>query len=79
LWAGTRDSPGADQGSGSDVIKGLQHELKRAGYDPGALDGKMGPATRYALKRFQEDHGLPTTGEPDIATLTKLLARGLQR
>jgi hypothetical protein len=60
----------------SDFIKTLQQELKRAGYDPGDADGKMGPATRRALRRFQEDRGLPPTGDLDIPTLTKLLEQG---
>jgi peptidoglycan hydrolase-like protein with peptidoglycan-binding domain len=63
----------------SEFIKGLQRELKRAGHDPGEVDGKMGPSTRQALKRFQEAHGLSTTGEADIPTLTKLLGQSLQR
>jgi peptidoglycan hydrolase-like protein with peptidoglycan-binding domain len=75
--AGTEsDSPSA-QTSSSDYIKSLQRELKRAGYDPGVMDGKMGPATRLALRRFQEAHGLAPTGDPDIPTLTKLLGKGL--
>jgi peptidoglycan hydrolase-like protein with peptidoglycan-binding domain len=61
----------------SDFIRSLQRELKRAGYDPGLADGKMGPATQRALKRFQEAHGLLPTGDPDIPTLTKLLGQGL--
>jgi peptidoglycan hydrolase-like protein with peptidoglycan-binding domain len=61
----------------SDFIKSLQRELKRAGYDPGVADGRMGPSTQRALKRFQEAHGLPPTGDPDIPTLTKLLGQGL--
>jgi membrane-bound lytic murein transglycosylase B len=75
--AGTgSDSPSA-QTLSSDYIKSLQRELKRAGYDPGVMDGKMGPATRQALRRFQEAHGLAPTGDPDIPTLTKLLGKGL--
>jgi peptidoglycan hydrolase-like protein with peptidoglycan-binding domain len=61
----------------SDFMKSLQRELKRGGYDPGVADGKMGPATEWALRRFQEAHGLPPTGAPDIPTLTKLLGQGL--
>jgi peptidoglycan hydrolase-like protein with peptidoglycan-binding domain len=57
----------------SEFIKSLQRELKRAGYDPGATDGKMVPSTRRALPRCQEAHGLAPTGDPDIPTLTKLL------
>jgi membrane-bound lytic murein transglycosylase B len=70
------DSPSA-QTLSSDYIKSLQRELKRAGYDPGVMDGKMGPATRQALRRFQEAHGLAPTGDPNIPTLTKLLGKGL--
>jgi peptidoglycan hydrolase-like protein with peptidoglycan-binding domain len=61
----------------SDFIKSLQRELKRAGYDPGVVDGKMGPSTQRALKRFQAAHGLAPSGEPDIPTLTKLLGQSL--
>jgi peptidoglycan hydrolase-like protein with peptidoglycan-binding domain len=61
----------------SDFIRSLQRELKRAGYDPGIADGKLGPATQRALKRFQDAHGLPPTGDPDIPTLTKLLGQRL--
>lgn len=65
------------QVTSSDFVKSLQRELKRAGYDPGVMDGKMGPATRQALRRFQEAHGLSPTGDPDIPTLTRLLGQGL--
>jgi|SRR5215831_20628536 len=65
--------------SSSDFIQSLQRELKRAGYDPGVIDGKMGPSTRQALRRFQEAHGLSPTGDPDIPTLTNLLGHGLPR
>jgi peptidoglycan hydrolase-like protein with peptidoglycan-binding domain len=68
-----------NQASSSEFIKGGQRELKRAGYDPGAIDGKIGPSTRSALQRFQEAHGLRTTGEFDIPTLTKLIDHSLQR
>jgi peptidoglycan hydrolase-like protein with peptidoglycan-binding domain len=61
----------------SEFIKSLQRELKRAGYDPGVADGKMGPATQRALREFQAAHGLYPTGTPDIPTLTRLLADSL--
>jgi hypothetical protein len=71
--------PRGTQPPSSDFVKSLQRELKRAGYHPGVADGKMGPATQRALKRFQEDHGLPPSGDPDIPTLTKLLGQDLPR
>jgi peptidoglycan hydrolase-like protein with peptidoglycan-binding domain len=62
-----------------DFIQSLQRELKRAGYDPGDPDGKMGPSTQQALRRFQEAHGLSPTGKPDIPTLTRLLGQSLRQ
>jgi peptidoglycan hydrolase-like protein with peptidoglycan-binding domain len=75
--ARTEAQPQTAQSRSSDFIKSLQRELKRAGYDPGVADGRMGPSTQRAIKRFQEAHSLPPTGDPDIPTLTKLLGRGL--
>jgi peptidoglycan hydrolase-like protein with peptidoglycan-binding domain len=62
----------------SDFVMSLQRELKRAGYDPGATDGRMGPMTRRALERFQQAQGLSPTGEADIPTLTRLLGKDLE-
>jgi peptidoglycan hydrolase-like protein with peptidoglycan-binding domain len=36
------------------------------------VDGKLGPATRDALKTFQSAHGLKPTGRSDAATLKAL-------
>ncbi len=35
----------------------LQQQLARAGYYRGAIDGIMGPRTRYAWRAYQHDHG----------------------
>ena len=50
---------------------GVQARLHNLGFlvQP---DGELGPATRIALRRFQEAHALPVTGEPDDATRAKL-------
>jgi hypothetical protein len=42
---------------GSRVAR-LQQQLARAGYYRGAIDGIMGPRTRYALRAYQHDHGV---------------------
>ncbi len=57
------------------VIANVQSELSQRGYNPGAVDGTYGPATRNALLNFQADSGLPESGEIDEATLDAL---GLQ-
>ncbi len=54
------------------TIKGLQQALAKLGYDPGEADGKMGPRTLAALLKFQREHNLPATGEPNDGTWTAL-------
>ncbi len=41
------------------IVYGIQKALKNKGFDPGSLDGKMGPGTAAALKAFQSSRGLP--------------------
>lgn len=41
------------------IVYGIQAALKAKGYNPGKLDGKMGPDTAAALKAFQSSRGLP--------------------
>ena len=40
----------------------IQQALQSAGYYKGALDGKVGPNTRAAIKAFQADNGLSADG-----------------
>lgn len=37
-------------------IRELQHELRRAGYFHGTIDGIWSDSTREALDRFREDY-----------------------
>jgi hypothetical protein len=50
-----------------------QDRLKAVGFDPGPLDGVLGPRTREALRRYQASQGLPATGALDEATRQVLL------
>ena len=50
-----------------------QDRLKAAGFDPGPLDGVLGPRTKEALRRYQASQGLPATGVLDEATRQALL------
>lgn len=50
----------------------LQEFLINEGYDPGEVDGILGPKTRDALKSYQGKNGLEPTGEPDLPTLKSL-------
>lgn len=39
-------------------VRLMQKALREAGYDPGAVDGKLGPRTLSALERYQQQNGL---------------------
>lgn len=45
------------------TVKHIQTALKNAGYEPGAIDGKMGKLTREAIKAFQKANNLPADGK----------------
>jgi peptidoglycan hydrolase-like protein with peptidoglycan-binding domain len=47
-----------------------------AGYD-GNVDGKIGPKTRDAIRRFQDSAGLPGSGDLDDGTRRELVTRYL--
>jgi hypothetical protein len=55
-------------------IAQAQERLKAAGFDPGYIDGVLGPRTRQALRHYQASQGLPTTGLLDEPTQRVLLA-----
>jgi hypothetical protein len=55
-------------------LRNAQMRLMFRGFDPGPIDGELGNLTRGALRRFQAQSGLPVTGEPDEATLSRLEA-----
>jgi hypothetical protein len=53
----------------------IQQDLKALGYDPGPLDGRNGPRTTAAVKRFQADNGLAVDGLAGPMTLAEIDAR----
>jgi len=65
--------PGAGyQTDGSGRVRSLQRELASAGFAPGAIDGRFGPRTEQAVRRFQAAHRLRADGIADQATLGQL-------
>jgi hypothetical protein len=56
-------------------IKEMQQKLIDLGYQPGPVDGISGNKTINALKKFQQDYGLPVTGKADKETMNKLFQR----
>jgi hypothetical protein len=57
-----------------DQMKALQAALAAHGFDAGAADGQMGPATRAALRAWQRSQGLPADGFPTQDALATLQA-----
>ena len=53
-------------------MKNAQAALETQGYNPGSIDGQMGPNTRTAIMKFQQDKGLTPSGTLDSATLAAL-------
>ncbi|MEM7252946.1 MAG: peptidoglycan-binding protein [Pseudomonadota bacterium] len=59
-----------------DLTRAVQRDLNRLGYRAGEEDGLGGPTTDAAVRRFQRDAGLVTTGriDADLASRLRLLA-----
>ena len=58
----------------SSDVRAAQEKLSDMGYEVGTADGKIGPKTRAALRKFQADKGLSETGRLDDHTLSALNA-----
>ena len=48
--------------SGNQEIRRAQERLKAAGFDPGPIDGILGPQTRSALEKYRSSHKLTHSG-----------------
>jgi lipid-binding SYLF domain-containing protein len=55
-------------------IATIQRALANAGYDPGPVDGLMGPKTKGAIEAYQTAVGLEPTGQPSADLQEKLLS-----
>ena len=56
----------------SEVIKQVQQQLKAAGIYEGEIDGKLSSETQEAIEQFQDDKGLPLTGNLDPEIMAAL-------
>ena len=56
------------------TVRQAQLLLTYKNFNPGGVDGIMGPNTANAIKQFQAQAGLPQTGQPDPATIAALSA-----
>lgn len=57
------------------TLRQAQTLLAGMGYNPGPADGTPGRRTTAALRAFQQDHGLPASGQLDSATRRALATR----
>lgn len=57
------------------TVRNIQAGLQRLGYDPGPADGHYGPKTEAAIRRFQQDNGLPVDGQPTAAVWDQIHSR----
>jgi hypothetical protein len=55
-----------------DHLSRVQQKLTNLGYDPGPVDGILGPKTTGAVKQYQLRNKLPVTGKLDDGTLAAL-------
>lgn len=53
-------------------IRQVQQALTKKGFDPGPIDGVLGPQTEQALRKFQDYYGIKVTGRIDNQTLYAL-------
>jgi hypothetical protein len=65
-------APAASQSAsaGDEKVKQTQRMLKDAGFDPGPIDGIMGPRTQAALDQYNQSKGSasPTSSQPSTQT-----------
>ncbi|HEY2343396.1 MAG TPA: peptidoglycan-binding domain-containing protein [Chthoniobacteraceae bacterium] len=62
----------AHTASSGNLVTDVQRALKHRGYNPGAVDGQSGPATRDAIRAYQGDRGMPVTGHIDSGLVRSL-------
>lgn len=53
-------------------LRNVQVALANLGYSVGTPDGVIGPKSRAAIRAYQVDSSLPTSGEPSLALYEKL-------
>jgi peptidoglycan hydrolase-like protein with peptidoglycan-binding domain len=70
--AATLRNAGVPLHAGSEAIRALQRELSQKGHEAGTVDGVWGENTRQALRKFQREHELETTGTLTLPTLAAL-------
>ncbi len=53
-------------------VRTVQQALQKKGFDPGPIDGIVGPQTEQAVRKFQDAYGISASGKVDNQTLYAL-------
>lgn len=61
--------------SGGSLVHNIQSGLASLGYDAGPADGRTGPKTQAAIRKFQADNQLPVTGQPSAELWANIKSR----
>jgi peptidoglycan hydrolase-like protein with peptidoglycan-binding domain len=61
-----------------EMVRAAQQKLNDAGYHAGKADGRVGPMTRSAIRKYQKDESMTVTGKLDESTLSHLNVGGNQ-
>ena len=66
--------------AGASVLRGklevdVQAELTALQFDPGPIDGQIGPRTRHAIRAFRAWSGVAGTDDVDLGALLSLKQR----
>jgi len=75
-WMTANDLSSPRRSNPTDMV--MQARLQGLGYDPGPIDGLVGPRTRAALLRYQRDLGLPASGRFGPVTRARLLPASIR-
>jgi peptidoglycan hydrolase-like protein with peptidoglycan-binding domain len=68
----TKAQSGQQASATNEGMRQVQQALKDAGFEPGPVDGILGPRTREALRNFQTANRLQATGEVNQDTIAAL-------
>ena len=69
-FAGAR--PGTAPRPAPRYVREAQRALRDLGYEPGPVDGIVGPRTREALAKYQRAEQIAVTGRLDAETMVRL-------
>jgi peptidoglycan hydrolase-like protein with peptidoglycan-binding domain len=68
----TKLDMGAVPSLNEDKVRRVQQALQSKGFDPGPIDGVIGPRTEDAIRGFQDRYGIKTSAKVDNQTLYAL-------